>query len=140
MIYEYECKLGHRFEISCALKDFKSKRKCPECKKQAGIRISAVKGYVSRDCNYDCPITGKPITSYAQHRDNLARNHCQEYDPEMKTDAANFRKEQDDAIDRSVDETVERQIEAMPGHKREALGKDLERGVDVELARGTSPC
>jgi hypothetical protein len=53
----------------------------------------------------------------------------------MKTDAANFRKEQDDLIDRAVDETVERQIELMPGHKREALGKDLERGADIELAR-----
>ena len=135
MIYEHECSNGHRFEIVCALKDFQKTRECPTCKEQAGIRISAVKGFVGREVNYDCPITGKPITSYSQHRDNLARHGCQEYDPEMKKDAANYRKAHDEAIDRAVDETVERQIEAMPGHKREALGKDLESGASLELTR-----
>lgn len=134
MIYEYECKNEHRFEVVCKFSEFKPKRRCPTCKSLAGIRISAVKGFVNREVRYDCPKTGKPITSYAQHRDNLARHGCQEYDPEMKTDAANFRKEQDDRLDRSVDETVERQIESMPGYKRERLGKEMER-ASIELTR-----
>lgn len=135
MIYEYECKNAHRFEVVCNLSEFKSRRKCPECKKLAGIRIAAVKGFTRQDCVYDCPRTGKPITSYAQHRDNLARLGCQEYDPEMKTDAANFRKENEAQLDRAVEETVERQIETMPGHKRERLGKELESGASLELTR-----
>lgn len=135
MIYEFECSAGHVFEVVCALKDHKSKRRCPTCKKMARTRISAVKGFTRQECRYDCPITGEPITSYAQHRDNLKRHGCQEYDPEMKTDAARFRKEQDDRLDKSVEESVERQIETMPGYKRERLGKELEHGAEIEMVR-----
>ena len=135
MIYEYECKQGHRTEIICKLSEHQSSVQCATCGEQAEQVISAVYGFTKRECRYDCPITGIPITSYAQHRDNLARHGCQEYDPEMKTDAANYRKEQDERLDKAVEETVERSIEGMPGSQRERLGRELETGADIDLTR-----
>ncbi len=127
--YEYECLSGHHFERVLPVSRYDEPQVC-ECGKAASKLISRpLLAWASRECRYDCPITGKPITSRAQHEDNLKRHGCQEYDPEMKTDAANFRKRQDEALDRAVEETVEREIEKMPSRKKEALVKELESGA-----------
>ena len=135
MIYEYECTKGHQFERVLPLSRYDEAQTC-ECGSKAKKLMSRpALAWARGEVNYDCPITGKPITSRAQHRDNLARHGCQEYDPEMKTDAANFRRREEEALDRAVEETVEREIEKMPSRKKEALVRELESGAIAEPER-----
>lgn len=136
--YEYACSCGARFERVLPVARYDEPQTC-ECGSVAQKLISRpALAWAARECRYDCPITGKPITSYAQHRDNLARHGCQEYDPEMKTDAARFRRRQDESLEKAVEETVERQIEAMPSRKKEQLVRELESGMDVAYERGST--
>ncbi len=134
-LYEYECPKGHTFDRYMSAKDHKRKQKC-ECGKMATqIITKAPMGFVQPDVCYDSPIDGRPITSRAARRDDLARNHCQEYDPEMKRDAERFRKETQDKLEREIDETVERQIAGMDGRKLERLGTELTSGADINVER-----
>jgi len=90
-----------------------------------------------KDVCYDSPIDGRPITSMAARRDDLARSGCVEYDPEMKTDAARRRKEKDDALDASVDQLVEREFAVMPAKKKELLAAEMQSGMTAEPVRQT---
>lgn len=138
-IYEYECSKGHSFERVLPFSDYEKPQKC-DCGRK-GKRIISVPAlaWAQRECRYDCPITGKVISTYEQHRNNLALHGCQEYDPGMKLDAENFRRRKQDELERSVDETVERTVEAMPSRKKELLERELSAGADVEIVRQSVP-
>ncbi len=53
----------------------------------------------------------------------------------MKTDAERFRRRADETLDKHVDETVERAIDAMPTRKRERLENELKSGADINVER-----
>ena len=133
--YEYECQKGHKFERILPVARYDEPQTC-ECGNLAKKLISRpALAWASREVNYDCPITGIPITSMAQHKDNLARHGCQQYDPEMRKDADNFRRRTQEALEKSVDETVEAAIEKMPSRKKEVLERELTSGVDIDVIR-----
>ncbi len=136
MIYEYICGNGHAFERVLPVKKFRTPQTCEICG-ALGDRVLSLPAlaYAKRTCEYESPITGKPVTSWAQRRDDMARAGCREYDPEMKTDADRFRREQEAKLDASVDETVEREFEKMPSRKREQLTNELSGGADVNIVR-----
>lgn len=90
---------------------------------------------VSPNICYDSPIDGRPITSVSARTEDLARNNCQPYDPEMKTDYANRLKREDAELDRSVDEVVDREIATMPAVKRERLVNEIASGVNADIVR-----
>jgi hypothetical protein len=110
---------------------------CTHCGELANQVITApliVK--VAQDVCYDSPITGEPITSWDRHREDLKRHDCVPYDPEMKTDQERRFKEKDEALDKSIGETVEKAIEQMPTWKRAKLHSELvDQGVTAEVAR-----
>ena len=133
--YEYECQNGHHFERVLPVARYDEPQKC-ECGAHGNKLISRpALAWASREVNYDCPITGAPITSWAQHRDNLARHGCQQYDPEMKKDAARFREGKQKELESALDRTVEEVIEKMPSRKKELLERDLSAGATAEIVR-----
>lgn len=133
--YEYECQKGHHFERVLPVSRYDEPQKC-ECGASSTKQMSAPKlAWAARECVYDCPITGIPITSRAQHRDNLKRHGCQEYDPMMRQDAERFRKRSQENLEKSIDQTVEMQIETMSSRQRERLGAELESGADISVER-----
>jgi putative FmdB family regulatory protein len=133
--YEYVCAKGHHFDRSLRVADYATPQEC-FCGAMGRRIISVPRLVMARpEIRYDSPVTGKPITSMAQRRDDLARHNCREYDPEMKTDAARFRQRQDAALDKSVDEHVERAIAEMPERKREHLINEVAAGATVEVER-----
>ncbi len=135
MIYEYLCEKGHHFERVLPVSRYDEPQKC-DCGASSTKQMSVPKlAWAARECVYDCPITGVPITSRAQHRDNLKRHGCQEYDPEMKKDAARFRERTQRELESSLDRTVEEVIEKMPSRKKEALERDLTAGASAEIVR-----
>ena len=94
--------------------------------------------FVSPDIHYKSPIDGRPITNKSARLDDLARNNCVEYDPEMKTDYKRRIAESEKKLDKSVDEQVEKTISQMPSRKRERLEGELRAGLDAEVVR-TAP-
>ncbi len=112
---------------------------CMECLADMEVVIGApllVK--TAADVCYDSPIDGRPITNWQARQEDLKRNNCRPYDPEMKTDAARVRKEAEDKLDQQVDVTVESAIEKMDGRTRGKLASELlDQSADVNVVRST---
>lgn len=105
----------------------------------AGKRVLEVPLFFGvRDIHYDSPIDGRPITSMAARREDLARSGCVEYDPEMRKDANRRIQEADEKLDKSVDNLVEAEFARMPSAKKEKLAAELESGLTVEPVRQTA--
>lgn len=138
MLYEYECERGHVFERVLPLHRYAEPQTC-DCGAASHKILSAVRGFVQKDICYDSPIDGRPITSMRARRDDLARNNCVEYDPEIKKDY-HARVEREQAkLEASIEATVEQEIEKMPARKRERLDAELRGGADVTPERRTAP-
>ncbi len=88
------------------------------------------------DLCYDSPIDGKPITSWAARAEDLKRNNCIEYDPEMKKDQERHRVEKQAAFEKGVEATVKETVAKLPAKKRAQLKKELvNHGVGLEVQR-----
>ena len=84
---------------------------------------------------YRSPIDGRPITTAAQRREDMARNDCVEYEPGMRQDVDRRVIEDEKALDRAVDETFDREIAKMPATKLERLESEMSAGMLAEVAR-----
>lgn len=84
---------------------------------------------------YQSPIDGRPITTAAQRREDMARNDCVEYEPGMRQDVDRRVVEDEKALDRAVDETFDREIAKMPAAKLERLESEMSAGMSAEVAR-----
>lgn len=94
--------------------------------------ITAPAIHVGMDINYASPIDGRPVTSKQARIEDLARSGCVEYEPTMRAHQARREQARDAALEKSVDETVETAIHAMPARKRERLVAELEGGMSAE--------
>jgi hypothetical protein len=137
-IYTYRCSNGHAYDRYLALADYARPQVC-DCGR-VGLRMICAPLLVKAqaECRYDSPIDGHAVTSWAARRDDLARNNCQPYDPEMKTDMLRRRQDADAAIEKSVDATVDEAFEKMPTAQRAKLASEVtEQGADCGYVRGT---
>lgn len=91
--------------------------------------------YMKADVHYESPVDGRPITSEQEHREELARTNTVVYEPGIKQDQERNERRRANELDRSIDETVEREIATMPGHKRERLAAELDNGASAEATR-----
>ncbi len=94
--------------------------------------------FVKQDVHYASPIDGRVIRSKHEREDDLRRNGCIEYDPCMKQDQERRKRESETALDRSIEESVERDWATMPSAKREKMANELIGGADVEPVRLTA--
>ena len=134
--YVMQCQMGHRFEQFLPLALFDTLVRC-DCGMVAEHVITApLLVAAQQECRYDSPIDGTVIDSWAKRRNDLAKHNCQEYDPEMKTDALNRVKDKERTLDKQVDETVERIFEKMPTKQRGRLASEVqEQGVGLTFER-----
>lgn len=86
---------------------------------------------------YQCPITDKWIEGRRAHEENLARHGCRVLEPGETSEFQRRRADDDTALDRSVDETVDRFITELPSEKRDRLAGELEGGLDAAVVRQT---
>lgn len=137
-IYSYICEKGHRFTRFLTVANHRRWLSC-ECGVLAEQVITApLMVKACADVCYDSPIDGKPITSWAAREEDLKRNNCRPYDPEMKTDYQNRIKEADAKLDQAVEATVEEFIEKLPTQKRGQLQSELlDQSFDTAYARST---
>ena len=140
-IYIYKChNCSNKFEVIRAVKDHSPYELC-QCGTLAGQFITAPMVIIpahmqaTGGVNYRSPIDDKPITTMSQRREDLARNDCIEYDPEMKKDVDRRIKNEELKLDKAVDETVDREIQTMPARNREQLINELSKGLTAEVTR-----
>lgn len=93
-------------------------------------------GIVS-DIRYQSPVDGRAITTKQARADDLARNNCVPYDPDMKQDYLRRQADSEAALERKADAIVEQEIHAMPSRKRELLDQEFRAGADVAIQRQT---
>lgn len=137
--YEYRCEAGHVFERFLPISGYKAPQTCDCGKGSERYFSTAPKGFVQRECVYDSPIDGRPITSWAQRREDMARNGCQEYDPGMKQDYERRIRDSETRLDKEVEASLDAAIEQLPTRKKEALEQELRGGADATIERGSVP-
>lgn len=132
-MYDYRCALGHRFERMLPLASY---REPQECACGAPSRRLILPTLISvENVEYDCPITGKMITSKHAHEENLKLHDCRVHEP-GETQGLKDRQARADAdLDRKLDETVERQWESYSSDQKERLTNELLSGTDVTYER-----
>jgi len=85
---------------------------------------------------YDSPVDGRHITSMDAHREDLKRNNCVAYDPEVKTDTKRRQRESEESLAREMSDSVEAFVERLPTKRRGQLMSEMtEQGHDIVLAR-----
>lgn len=135
--YDYHCACGRSHLIYQPLASFTGHYAC-DCGKQAQVVIHApILVKAAADVCYDSPIDGTPITSWDKRNEDLKRHDCVPYDPGMKEDYTRRVQEHERALDRSIDQSVERAVAQMPTKTRGQLYTELvEQGTTCDVMRG----
>ena len=138
-IHSFRCSgTGHVFDAFQPLDKIDSTMACEQCKVMAEkVFLKFPMAFVKGDVHYTSPVDGRPITSYQQHIEELARTDCVVYESGIKQDQERNERMRDEALERSVDETVDREIALMPAVKREKLVAELEGGITATPERTT---
>jgi len=135
-LYTYRCKNGHQFDRILKLKDYRNPQVC-KCGEQAERKIMPT--MVNCDMQpwdrYISPVSGKPITSYKERREDMKKHDCVDYEPSMRKHQTKHMNDEEDKLEKAMDETVEMEIEKMPIRKREKLAEELTSGADCEYTR-----
>lgn len=139
-LHDWRCPTGHVFEAYQPSGKLDSTMACAQCKAMAQkVFLRAPMSFVRPDVCYDSPIDGRPITSYQQHIEDLKRSDCVLYEPGIKQDQERKTREAEDAVERSIEQTIEKEIALMPVQKREKLTAELQGGLTAEPTRITPP-
>lgn len=84
---------------------------------------------------YESPITGKIITSARQRAAEMKEHGCVDYEPSLKDEIDRNVRNEELALDKHVDDTVDYEIANMPAQKREKLFEELRAGADINVER-----
>ena len=122
-LYDFRCANGHKFERHVPLAKFEEQQLC-DCHAPANRIISAPMFSVDQT-DYSCPITGKHIGSKRQHEENLKLHNCRVLETGEKESNERRRQEADAALDRKIEDTVEREVESLSSDKKEKLYNEL---------------
>jgi hypothetical protein len=142
-LHDFRCENGHLSEHVVA--HGVDRVLCPTCfdglkwTYAEKVFLRAPMGFVRQDICYDSPIDGRPITSMQARIEDLARSNCVPYEEGIKQDGERIKRESEEALERSFDQTVERELATMPTRKLEKLTAELEGGMSAEPARITPP-
>lgn len=114
-LYSAVCPKGHKTVIFSKIANRDDTRLCEECSEPL-TRIIDAPSVRPEITPYQSPVTGEWIDSRAQRREDLLRNGCLEWDPEIKKDLARTREAAFESklseIDKTVDETTRALVSA----------------------------
>jgi putative FmdB family regulatory protein len=131
-IYAYLCPCGTEFDRFLKLADSDQPQYC-ECGRESPKFIKPVSIHVDAPA-YQSPASGKWITSRTERREDLRATNCVEWEPGMKEEHQKRLAAEDAALDRKVEDHVEKEILSMPAAKRERLANEVE-SLDVGIVR-----
>jgi len=136
-LHDHACTAGHVFERFIALEHLDSEQRCHCGAVAERIYTRFPMTSVAKEVFYTSPVDGRPITSRQEHLEDLARSDCVVYESGIKQDQDRNARVRDEQLERSVDETVDREIALMPAVKREKLVSELEGGLTATPERIT---
>lgn len=136
MIYTFRCKNKHEFDCVLPVSEYNSTQIC-ECGAKGRRILTVPHLYIRPEIRYTSPIDDRPITTEKARREDMARNNCSQYDPGIKQDYHRRMEREQNNLEKKLDETVDRMIDAMPARKRELLNSELASGADATTVRGT---
>lgn len=96
-----------------------------ECGQKAKLQIVPTMINKSRFESYESPIDGSPITSNKKRVEEMARHDCVDYEPSMKDESTRIMKEGEAALDRQVDDHVDKFWDGLSSEKRESFAKEI---------------
>ncbi len=134
-LYDIQCEAtGAKFERMIRLANFSDPINCA-CGSSARRLISTPLFTVDQT-GYNCPVTDKWIGSRGAHRDNLQRQGCRVLEQGETALSVKRREAEDAALDKKIEDTVEREIESYSSHKKEQLHNELVNGkLDLSVER-----
>ena len=137
--YSYRCPDGHTTLMMVPVSMYQPTVPCGTCVELAErIFTAPILVKVAQDVHYTSPITGEPIQSHMARREDMARNGCIEYDPEMKKDVDRKREESMQQLEAGIEQTVYEEIAKMPSAKRAKLASEvIDQGLTPEPVRLT---
>lgn len=134
-LYTYQCEeCDKRFEQVHPMGKSSAQQLCP-CGGW-GFRIIMPTRIIRDAADYQCPVTGKLISGRAAHEENLKRTGSRVYEPSEKGIMLKNKAKGEAQFDKSIEDSVERQFDAMPSAKKERLSNELLSGADVAVVRG----
>lgn len=134
-IYDYHCDACESdMQIYYSFKEHINVTTC-DCGQIAKQVVSVPMLIKSRMVYYDSPIDGRPITSEAARREDMAKNDCVEYDPGMRQDNDRHVAESQQALDRSIDDTMEKEISHLSSRQLETLNSEIASGASADVVR-----
>ena len=132
-IYEYECKLGHKFDRFLKLSEYQEPQIC-ECGAESRKLISTPM-IAPQFESYESPIDGSPITSKKKRIEDMKRNGCVPYEGGIVEENTRRMKVEEQKLEREIDNTVDGILENMPARKKEILESELKSGASIEYGR-----
>lgn len=137
-VYQYKCTEHGVFERYMKSIEHRSIAECPTCKAESRQIITSVSVHIPRTMRWDfdpyqSPASGNVITSQKQRQADFANTGTMEWEPGMRQDKEREIKESEQALDKAIEETVEREIENMSGEDRAALAE-----FDTQVERPTA--
>jgi len=132
-VYSYKCNCGKEFDRFLPLKDYLQEQLCI-CGSVAKKILKPT--FVSGDFKgYSCPVTGKWIEGRKAHEENLKRQGCRVLEPgEQEAQTRRLQKEEAE-FEKRLDETIEREFDALPVVKKEQLTNEILSGTSLEVTR-----
>ncbi len=133
-LYDIRCERGHVSERRIPLANYSDPIECA-CGAVASRVISTPRFSVD-NTGYHCPVTEKWVGSRREHRENLKQTGCRVLETGEKEAAAKRRADDDAKLDRMIEDTVEKEIEAYSSDKKEQLHNELVNGgLDISVDR-----
>lgn len=133
-LYDFRCEAGHKFERTVRLINYGEPQHC-DCGSVAQRLISAPMFSVDHT-SYSCPVTGQPITSKHQHEENLRKTNSRVLEPGEKESNQKSREAAESAFDKSIENSVEKELSTWGSAKMERLTNELVNGkADVKVER-----
>lgn len=132
-LYEFKCESGHVYDRYLKLKNYNDIQKC-ECGSESKRQLTPTMIHVI-DIRYESPIDGSPITTAKKRNEDLAESGCVPYEIGMRQDADRKAKSEESELEKSFDETVDKEIYKMSARKREKLESELEAGANCVYER-----
>lgn len=129
-IYEYGCPKCGVFDRYLPFSEYDKPQTC-ECGEPSKRMISIPMVFVKKNISYESPIDGHHIGSYREWKEDMARNNCVEYDPDIKQEYQRNIERGEQELEKIVDSSIEEEISKMPNRKREMLENELKSGADA---------
>jgi len=134
-LYLYQCPAcQRRRDILKSLANLDREESCEACQTPMERRLCAP-AVVADYPGYTCPITGSWVEGRRAHVENLKKHGCRVLETGETKQIRQSRQQEEAALDRSVEETVEQFYETLPTERREQLANEVQSGLDVTIER-----